>query len=290
MWMYYPYFIAVSIIAILILCYAEWVEPRWFKIRQVTIKFPKAPSKPIQILHLSDIHFAGKNKLHEKKFFEKLNELNPDLIFITGDIIDCNEGIDQAVSILGKLKAKVGKFAILGNHDYWDYHLVNNFEYHLRGLKISDRPNNVELFVKKLESNGIKRLKNQNIVLTINGKKVMIAGTDDPVTGKVDFKKTFENMPSDSLNILLTHVLDAVVEMPKINLDLVFSGHTHGGQFRLPFIGAFILGFRLPRKYLDGIHQLSGFTACVSRGIGASRTLILRFFCRPEAILMEVSS
>ncbi len=285
----YPTFLFYVGISILVLIYAEYIEPRWFKIKRVCVKSPKPLPRPITILHLSDIHFSGRPHAKDK-FLEKLSDIKPDFIFITGDIIDCDEGINQAAHILGKLNARAGKFAILGNHDYWDYHLIHNFRYHLRGIKIADRSNDANLLVKKLEKVGIQVLNNRNMSVIISGQKIVIAGTDDPVTQTVDFEKTFAGVQNDSFNILLTHVVDVVVGMPKVDVDLVFSGHTHGGQFRVPILGGFMLGFKLPRKYLDGIHKIGRFTACVSRGIGASRSLVFRFFCRPEAILMEVVS
>jgi predicted MPP superfamily phosphohydrolase len=95
-------------------------------------------------------------------------------------------------------------------------------------------------------------------------------------------------MESDSFNMLLTHVLDVIAEMPEVPVDMIFSGHTHGGQIRLPRLGGFMFGFRLPRKYLEGMHIWRNMATCVSRGLGASRTATPRFFCRPEAVLLEV--
>ena len=284
------HFILFLVTVLIILFYSQYIEPNWFKIKRVHVKVKKPLPRPIAILHLSDTHFTGKDKLKDK-FFDQLCSLDPDFVFITGDIIDCDEGIDEAVRNLARLKARVGKYAILGNHDYWNYRFVHNFTYHVKGQMTSDKPNNTELFIQKMEAAGIRTLVNQNVSTTIEGKKFTIAGTDDPVTTKVDFTKTFENMKNDSFNILLTHLISVTTKMPSVNLDIVFSGHTHGGQFRLPFLGGFVIGFFMHRKYLDGVHEMdNGVIACISRGIGASRSLTLRFFCRPEAILMEISA
>ena len=276
------------VIALVLLCYAVFVEPRWFKIKRIRAQSKKKISRPITILHLSDTHFSGK-KSYKDKFFERLSkEVEPDLIFITGDIIDCNEGIDQAAIALGSLRARVGKFAVLGNHDYYDYHFFDNFNYHIWGVRESIRHNDVKRFAGALEASGVLVLRDQNRKIDLNGTSVSIIGTDDPVTRRVNFEKALNGVSDDSFNILLTHVVDCIVKMPRVSMDLVFSGHTHGGQIRFPFFGGMMFGFEMPRKYLEGIHPWNNAILCVSRGIGASRTATLRFCCRPEAILIEV--
>ncbi len=282
-------FMSWFLLALLVSCYAQFVEPRWFQIRRTQVKSFKKISKPFTILHLSDTHFA-KNNSTKEKFFRKLSEtIEPDFIFVTGDIIDCDDGIEPAAQILGNLKAKIGKFAVFGNHDYCDYHFFDNFKYHLRGNKLSGRPNNIQWFRKRLEDHGVHVLVNENKSVTVNGTHFVIAGTDDPVTQTVDFEKTLRGVGRGSINILLTHVIDSILKIPNSVVDLALAGHTHGGQFRIPWVGGFVYGFKLPRKYLEGVHAYHHIVTSVSRGLGASRTLTPRLFCRPEAILLEVS-
>ena len=268
--------------------YSIYLEPRWFAVRRVRIQTKKKILRSFTILHLSDVHFSGKGSSKEKFLRETTASLKPDFILITGDIIDCDSGIESAVAVLGNLKARAGKFAIFGNHDYYDYHFTDNFKYHLKGVKVSSRLNDIKRFREKLEAAGIRVLVNQNERLLLDGMPFVVAGTDDPVTHEVSFEKTLAGIRKDSFNILLTHVLDSVVRMPDAGIDLVLAGHTHGGQFRIPGLGGFVYGFKLPRRYLDGVHELRGMITCGSRGVGASRTLAIRFFCRPEAILLEV--
>ena len=275
--------------ALVVLIYAVFVEPRWFGVRCVRIQTKKKLPRPITILHLSDTHFSGK-KSYKDKFFEKLaREFEPDFIVATGDIIDCNEGIEQAARLLGNLKARLGKFVVLGNHDYYDYHFFDNINYHLRGIRTPFRVNDIRKFVSALKANGVYVLRDNNQKVDVDSSSVWVTGTEDPVTRTVNFQKVLENVPNDSFNILLTHVIDSIVKMPETSVDIVFAGHTHGGQIRFPFIGGFMYGFKMPRKYLEGIHFWNETVLCVSRGIGASRFTALRFFCRPEAILIEIS-
>lgn len=279
----------LGLIAIGILLYAQFIEPERFKIRYHQIKIHKKLPRPFTILHLSDTHFA-RNNASKEKFFGELSKLEPDFIFMTGDIIDCNEGIEPAAQMLGNLKARLGKFAIFGNHDYWDYHFTDNFKYHLRGEKVSGRPNNIEWFKKRLEDHGVRVLVDENQEISSGDTDFVIVGTNDPVTQRVDYTKAVKNVNRHSVNILLTHVVDSILKAPAtVHFDLALGGHTHGGQFRLPKFGGFVYGYRLPRKYLEGVHSYQDTILSVSRGLGASRTLSLRFFCPPEAIWIEMS-
>ena len=112
------------------LLWAFFVEPNWPRLRRITVRGQRKLKTPITILHLSDIHFV-KDLGCKRFFFQKLSVLNPDLIFLTGDIIDHDEGIATAVQTLSGLRARYGTFLVLGNHDYYDYRTIDNFRYHL---------------------------------------------------------------------------------------------------------------------------------------------------------------
>lgn len=130
---------------------------------------------------------------------------------------------------------------------------------------------------------------NESVKLQVHGNPVLIGGTDDPVTQKVDFERALRGLSPETLNILLTHHLDGLLKLSHHGVDLVFSGHTHGGQIRLPILGPLVCETRLPRRFVEGLHTYQGMTVFVSRGLGAGRTLFPRFACRPEAIFFEVT-
>ena len=275
-------------ILILIVLWAIFVEPNWYRLRRVTVSIPKKVHKPITILHLSDIHFHKKKIGSKKRFFQRLSMLNPDLIFLTGDIIDCDNGIDTACRSLSGLRARYGTFMILGNHDYYDYRLKDVLLYHAGLTKLSEQRNNVPRFTAELKKIGVTVLVNQSVRLEVHGNPVLIGGTDDPVTQQINFEKTLHGLGPGTLNILLTHHLDSLLKLSHHGVDLVFSGHTHGGQLRVPFLGSIVCETRLPRRYIAGLHEYKGMITFVSRGMGASRFTFPRFACRPEAILFEV--
>lgn len=281
--------ILISIISflILIVLWTIFVEPNWFKIRKIKVSLPKKVKKPITILHLSDSHFA-KDAGIKKHFFQRLSMLNPDLIFVTGDTLENDEGIETAVRLLSGLRARYGTFLILGNHDYYDYRLKDVLLYHAGVSKISNYRNNTAKFISELKKIGVTVLVNQSVRLEVHGNSVFIGGTDDPLTQHVDFERIFHDMKPNSLNLLLAHGLDCLLKLSHHGLDFVFAGHTHGGQLRFPLLGPIFCDSKLPRKFIDGLHEYKGMKTFVSRGLGASRLTFPRLLCRPEAVWFEL--
>ncbi len=280
-------FLGLSIVLIAFLLWASLVEPHWYRLRRIKLRNQKKIRKPISILHLSDVHFI-KNPGSKRRFFQKLSMLNPDLIFLTGDIIDNNDGIDTAIQMISGLRARYGTFLVLGNHEYYDYHWLDNIRYHLGYGKTAVTRNNVPRFIAELRKIGVHVLVNESMKLDVHGTPVFIGGTDDPVTQSIDFERALHGLGPQSLNILLVHHLDALLKLSHHGVDLVFAGHTHGGQIRLPFLGPLVCETQLPRRYVEGLHDYKGTTVFVSRGLGAGRSLFPRFLCRPEAIFFEL--
>ncbi|OGW89969.1 MAG: hypothetical protein A3A73_04165 [Omnitrophica bacterium RIFCSPLOWO2_01_FULL_50_24] len=278
-------------IAAFILCLACWsflVEPNWPRLRRVSLRGQRKLVHPISILHLSDIHLVGTSGF-KHYFFQELSMLNPDLIVVTGDVIDHDSGIETARKYLSGLRARYGTYVILGNHDYYDYHIIDNIRYYTGFGKKGLHENDVHRFVQAMNGIGAHVLVNDSVELKIHGNPVLICGTDDPITRKIDFERTLRRMTAKTFNILLMHQLDGVLKLSHKGVDLICSGHTHGGQLRIPFVGPLWRDSKMPRRYLDGLHLYKGIHVLVSRGMGAGRHLIPRFACRPEAIWLDVT-
>jgi predicted MPP superfamily phosphohydrolase len=122
-----------------------------------------------------------------------------------------------------------------------------------------------------------------------NGDSFLIHGVDDATTGRADVRKLTDGMDPLHVHLLLTHTIDVFTDIKENTIDLSFSGHSHGGQIRLPFIGALYTHTMTGRAYAEGIRKLKGSVCCISRGIGASRSFRIRFLCKPEAVLLTVS-
>lgn len=264
-----------------------WVflyEPNAFQIQTWQVSFFHKLKRKYRILHLTDIHFAAPRK-SLSRFFNKLAKENWDFVFVTGDIFDCDAGADTGTAELKKLKAKYGKFAVFGNHDHFDYRLEDVL--HALG-RHPDNRNTTEVFEKALSKADVQLLRNKTFHPRTEDP-ILIHGLDDPVTDHADYAGLKSNLDPKKTNILLTHTIDAFFHLPENAVQLSFSGHSHGGQVRIPGWGAFITHTKLGRAYAQGLHQVKGAFCVVSRGIGTSRFFAFRLFCRPQAVVVEIA-
>ncbi|WP_054740409.1 metallophosphoesterase [Cellulosilyticum ruminicola] len=186
---------------------------------------------------------------------KKINELKPDLLIFTGDLIDDNKKFNEkedAIRILSEIETKYGKFAVAGNHDYGS--------------------NGIRRYKEIMKAANFQLLMNEHKVITLeNGKKLNIIGIDDAIFGKVDLEKAMLNSGKADYNIVLCHEPDLADEIQKYPADLQLSGHSHGGQVRIPFKGA-ILTPPKGKKYVKGLYDLSSrMKLYVNTGVGTSQ-------------------
>lgn len=268
-----------------LLGWAALVEPRWFELSRHSVNLRKKIPRPLRILHLSDTHFA-RPYAPLSCFFDRLSQEEFDLVFITGDLMDCQEGIADCLVNLKKLKTVYGIYAVFGNHDYYDYRGLDSITHNFPGQGLPKHTNDVDAFQKDLEAKGVTVLRNHTVEILIDNMPVLIHGLDDPTTGKANLRTAMDRFDPTKLNILLTHTVDVFLDIGENEIDLAFSGHSHGGQIRLPIIGPMITHTRIGRQYASGIHQLQGATCCISRGMNSGRYTRIRLLCRPEALLI----
>ena len=266
-----------------------WIEPNAYEISRHKRPSKKALAKPLRILHLSDTHFSGRNP-RLSGFFDRLAKEPVDFVFVTGDILDSGKGIGPCIENFKKLKPKHGFYAVFGNHDYYDYLFRHVF---ITNAPKHNHPKDSqphEEFQKELTKAGIQLLKNETHEVVFDGTPFLIHGLDDPVTDHADFDKIKRAVQPEKINFLLTHTVDAFFYLEENQIDFSFSGHSHGGQVRLPGFGAIITHTYMGREYAGGIRPLKGAICSISRGLGASRFFWMRFFCRPEAIILEIEN
>jgi len=287
----------------------------------------KKGKRLFRILHLSDFHlrqtFKGR-KLYG--FIQKLAGEEYDLIFITGDMLESMANAGYLAEMLRPLKAVYGKFAVLGVHDHYHKALYEFARNMFKRKRSYNAVNDTDKLAGILAGAGIEVLDNaaREIALGFEGmEKMELIGLDDPVIEKLDIKKAFSGldpvteddmvdssnfkqyerdvfMPgtagmhrlnrSGVLRLVLLHTPDAHVISTLYNkdTDIILSGHTHGGQVRLPAIGALISGCRLRTKYAAGLFYFKKFILFVSRGLGEGKYSQFRCLCPPEAVRITV--
>lgn len=268
------------------------------RLNQINIKLNNTFSKldGIRILHISDLHLAGRNKRIEH-YFQTLQKIKSDFILITGDLIDNNNGIEWCVEYLKKLSPQFGTWVCLGNHDKFDSNISHSFFFHLMNMP---KENNSELLRRRLKENDIQILINEKKTININSVPLTIIGVDAPFgldryKNKNRFfeeirslKGLFSNISPQEYVILLNHVPDLLKELGRIKVNLALSGHTHGGQIRLPFIGPLVAFSSFQRAYNKGLYNYNGYYLHVSGGLGVIKTMPIRLFCPPEATILTL--
>lgn len=221
-----------------------------------------------RIVQISDLHNVkfGKNN---QKLVDRIRECAPDMIVLTGDLVDSNHtNVDRAVQFVNEIVKICPVYYVTGNHEYW----LDTSEY--------------ENLMDGVASAGVIILDNQVVEISRWDAKFRLVGLDD----KSLADGTLEALLSDEkeLTVVLAHEPQYFARYAGTGVDLVLSGHAHGGQFRLPFVGGIVApdqGF-LP-EYTAGEYYMNGTEMIVSRGLGNS-VIPVRLFNYPEIVCVEL--
>jgi len=226
---------------------------------QIPVKNLKPALEGLRIVQLGDLHLYPFTELaHIRRAIETANSLQPDLMVLMGDYVTRQaEAIFELVPLLSSLNARYGVFTIIGNHDIWT---------------------DVKVVQLGLAEAGLSILRNEGVTISVGQALLYLAGVDDGWSGRPDLEAALAEMPAKTTSILLAHEPDLADQFAldgRVSVQL--SGHTHGGQIRLPGIGAVILPY-LGRKYDLGLYQVNGMWLYTNRGIG-NVTEPVRFNC-----------
>jgi uncharacterized protein len=243
-----------------------YFERFWYDIRQVKLEFPNLPSafSGMIIVQFSDIHlghYFDNDRL--AAVIELLRPLGADLLCFTGDLFDVNIGNDseRTSTLLATLEAPLGKWACLGNHDYW----------------AGSTP-----VTRVLEKANFRVLNNTSQAIRRGGEAIRIAGIDDWLKGKPNLDLAVGGRPSSEFTLLLAHEPDIADLTQQYPVDLQLSGHSHGGQISLPGISTLTAPPK-GKKYIAGLHKFPGSALKLYTNRGIGTTIIpFRLFCRPE--------
>lgn len=258
--------------------YANRIEPNLLDINYQQMQHPFIPRSfdGIKIVQFSDTHLGFQYNLNQfEKLVKKINNLKPDLIFFTGDLIDEPNKypeINQLVPILQQLKAPLGQYCIFGNHDHGGY--------------------GSDIYRNIMETSNFTVLLNESKPIKLkNGSKIYLIGIDDAMLGQPDLKLALNQVPNNMFKLLLSHAPDLAETAVQYQIHWQLSGHSHGGQVKIPFVGALVTP-PFARVYTEGLYTIgesSPLTLYVNRGIGTTR-LPFRFMARPELTIFTLKS
>lgn len=252
--------------------YTIYGEPGWLAVERVDVPIRRLPAalQGLTIAHLSDLHVSRATSAeHVAEAVALANRQRPDLVVLTGDYItDDPAFIPAAARAVAGLRAPLGVYAVLGNHDHWS--------------GAADR------IVSSFEDAGVAVLGNAHRRLPVRDGAVWLAGVDDPWLGRDDLAHALRGAPEGDLRVLLAHEPDFADTAARQGVQLQLSGHSHGGQVRLPLTGHVVVP-PMSERYPIGLQRVRGSSALVytSRGIGVVAPAV-RFNCRPEVAILRL--
>lgn len=301
-------------------CYAYFIERSCVRLDRFTVETdkPGLPPEGVTILHLSDLHCRAAEWVQARKL-ARLQRLlvdeDYDIVALTGDLIHDMAGLPTALAFLRTLHPRLRAFSVPGNRDYW----VSGFRallgraderagqplwaqfksgtMRLRGYcgRVAQnqpsllhlRPNDIAAVHAALAGLGVMPLVNRACYVQASGVDLWVAGLDDLHHGQPDLDAALADAPEGALLVLLAHNPDAWLGPRASRADLTLAGHTHGGQFRLPWLGAlYRQGTHLSRRRAAGWFQRGEARLFVSRGLGES--FPLRFGAPLQAALIRL--
>lgn len=222
------------------------------------------------IVQISDLHNATFGT-DNQKLVQKIENLEPDCIVITGDIVDSHHtDINIAIQFVEKITSICPVYYVTGNHEYW--------------LPVEER---MELFAK-IEAAGANILNNETVSVSVSEASFYLIGLDDNNLADGTLESLMKDCEEDALTVVLAHEPQYIENYSNAGADIVLSGHAHGGQFILPFAGAVVApGQGLFPKYTKGRYDMGTTTMYVSRGLGNS-IIPVRLFNDPEIVCLDL--
>jgi hypothetical protein len=227
-------------------------------------RLPKS-MEGLRIVHLSDLHLGPlTSEAQLLRAIDTANSLNPDIVALTGDYISHErQYAAPCAEIVGRLRARFGVYAVLGNHDHWT---------------------DAALITDLFRAEGIKVLINEGMRFEKDGQAFWLAGVNDTMVGLEDISLAMAGSSENEMKLLLAHNPIILRRAARAGIDLVLSGHTHGGQVALRADRA---GGRSRRRVLNGLGRQGNTQIYVTRGLGTV-ILPIRYGCPPEVSLLEL--
>lgn len=264
--------ILIIFILLILLAGFCYVQNSYLVVTHYTYVSEKIPEAFIgyRIVQISDLHNATFGK-DNQRLMKKIEVLNPDMIVITGDVVDSNRPDMDVALDFAKRAAKIcPTYYVTGNHENW--------------LSTEDK----QRLLNGLSDAGVICLSDEVADIQMDNSTITLIGLNDESLRGNTLQNLVKNQEEETLQILLAHEPQYLEKYAMAKVDLVLTGHAHGGQFRLPFVGGLIApdqGF-FP-EYTEGVHMKGQTTMVISRGLGNS-VMPLRLFNLPEVVCIDI--
>lgn len=254
------------------------IEPFRVALVELEVTLPRLPWEldGMEVLQLSDLHFRQRPRLQEC-LLALASRSAPDLVVITGDLIDREADMDACLAFLAELhdRTRAPVVTVPGN---WEH-------------RIFPTKAGIAKWYERVRGEGRATvLVNESVCLRRGDGSLWLVGTDDPYFGHADLAASFDGVPDDACALVLTHAPEAFEELARWKqARLVLAGHTHGGQVCLPLVGPLRVPSRYGTRFAHGLFRIGGALFYVNEGIGTSH-MPVRFLCPPELTSITIRS
>lgn len=272
------------------------IEAQAFTTREYDLAVLKPGSPDLRVLHLSDLHLTPA-QTRKISWLQSLENLEPDLVVVTGDMLSHQFAVPAVAEALGALLDRPGMF-VLGSNDYYSPALKNPMRYLKRNRSVlnSTAMLPTQDLIDTLCESGWVDLNNKQALVTVNGVRIHARGTNDPHIKLDDYSAVAGPYEADAFALGVTHApyIRVLDQFNRDHTELLLAGHTHGGQICVPFYGALVTNCDLPTGQAKGISEFTSdghsMPMHVSAGVGTNPYTPIRLACRPEATLLTLKS
>ncbi|HEY7477646.1 MAG TPA: metallophosphoesterase [Actinomycetota bacterium] len=287
-----PSFVVALVLIVLVIgvCCVAWgvvVERSWYRlVRYRLALLPPDGPRDLTVLHLSDLHFL-RGDAKKVRFLASLPAA--DVTVVTGDFLAEPEAVEAAVAGVRPVRGRLASWFVLGSNDHFQPRPLNYLAYFRRRRKHrrATRGRAPEL-VDQLCADGWTDLTNVRYETRLDGLPIELLGLDDAHIRWHDLRVAPRRAP-ERFGMAVMHSPDSAPETAALGYDLLVAGHTHGGQVRVPGAGALVTNCSMPRRLVSGLISMGSATLHTSPGLGTSKYAPFRFWCRPEATLLELT-
>ena len=278
--------LAVAVVGALCVAYGVLVERHWFRIVRYRLDIlPAEGPQQLTMLHLSDLHF----RRHDAKKVGFLAQLpQADVTVVTGDFLAEPNAVEAVVAAVSPARGRRASWFVLGSNDMFVARPVNPLRYfRRRRARRRAQSGPWPELIEQLVDDGWEHLSNVRRAVALDGLEVELAGLHDAHIDRADLRVLPRRAP-ERFGLAVMHSPDTAPEAAACGYRLILAGHTHGGQVRMPFVGALVTNSHLPRRIVSGLVRMGDAVVHISPGLGTSKYAPFRFLCRPEATVLEL--
>jgi len=280
--------LAIVLAGVACVVYGVTIERSWFRVRRYRLAIlPSNGPERLSVLHLSDLHFVREDAKKDR-FIASLPPT--DVTLVTGDFLAEPEAVEAAVAGVHPVRGRFASWFVLGSNDYFAPRPRNYFSYFGEGPTKRPRrvPGRSGDLIAQLSADGWSDLTNSRTPVDLDGLPIELLGLGDAHIHRHDLRVAPRALP-DRFGIAVMHSPDSAPETASLGYDLMFAGHTHGGQVCLPVVGALVTNCSMPRRLVAGLIRMGPAVLHTSPGLGTSKFAPFRFCCRPQATILELT-